>query len=106
MMLRAMAPIAPHLAEELWNRGGYEGSVHAASWPTADQAALVSETITWAVQVNGKVRGQVELATDADVADVIAAAKADPNVARHVGDATIRREIVVPGKLINLVVAN
>ena len=102
--LRMLAPIAPHLAEELWHRAGDASSVHAAAWPEVDASALVVDAIDLVVQVNGKVRGQVTVAADAADADVIAAAKAEPNVARYLEDATVRREIVVPGKLVNLVV--
>ncbi|MDR9391256.1 MAG: leucine--tRNA ligase [Trueperaceae bacterium] len=102
--LRMLAPIAPHLAEELWHRAGEASSVHAATWPEVDASALVVDAIDLVVQVNGKVRGQVTVAADAPDADVVAAAKAEPNVARYLEDATVRREIVVPGKLVNLVV--
>ena len=102
--LRMLAPIAPHLAEELWHRAGEAASVHVATWPEVDRSALVVDAIDLVVQVNGKVRGQVTVAADAPDADVIAAAKAEPNVARYLEDATVRREIVVPGKLVNLVV--
>jgi leucyl-tRNA synthetase len=104
LMLRLLAPIAPHLAEELWHRAGEAGSVHRASWPEADADALVETQIELVVQVNGKVRGRVTVAADAPQDEVLAAAKADANVARYLEGATLRREIVVPGKLVNLVV--
>ena len=105
MMLRMLAPIAPHLAEELWHRGGESGSVHVASWPTFDEAALVADELELVVQVNGKVRARLTVPADVSEAQAIAAAKADPNVAKYLSNATIRREIYVPGKLVNLVVS-
>ena len=99
-----LAPIAPHLAEELWHRTGFEDSVHTQSWPDYDPKALVSDTVTIAVQVNGKRRGEVEVPKDADKAAVLAAAKSESNVARYIENADIVREIVVPGRLVNLVV--
>ncbi|MDT3682686.1 MAG: leucine--tRNA ligase [Truepera sp.] len=103
-LLLLLAPIAPHVTEELWHRLGHEDSVHLQAWPTYDPAALVATTVTLAVQVNGKLRGQVEVNATDDQATVLAAAKGDPNVARHLEGKTIVREIVVPGKLVNFVV--
>ena len=99
-----LAPIAPHLAEELWHRAGHEDSVHTQSWPDYDPKALLSDTITIAVQVNGKRRGEVEVPKDADKDAVLAAAKSESNVARYIENADIVREIVVPGRLVNLVI--
>ena len=99
-----LAPIAPHLAEELWRRAGFDDSVHTQSWPDYDPKALISDTITIAVQVNGKRRGEVEVPKDADKATILAAAKSESNVARYIENADIVREIVVPGRLVNLVV--
>ncbi|MBA2667093.1 MAG: leucine--tRNA ligase [Trueperaceae bacterium] len=99
-----LAPIAPHIAEELWHRLGHTTSVHLERWPEPDRAALVRDTVTYAVQVNGKLRGEIELGAEAPKDDVLRAAKAVPNVARYVEGGSIVREIVVPGKLVNLVV--
>ncbi|HRP46415.1 MAG TPA: class I tRNA ligase family protein [Trueperaceae bacterium] len=103
-LLLLLAPIAPHITEELWRRLGHKESVHLQTWPTFDPAALVADTLTLAVQVNGKLRGQVEVSASADDASILAAAKAEPNVARYVGESQIVREIVVRGKLVNLVI--
>lgn len=99
-----MAPFAPHIAEELWQQLGYEGSVHLTLWPTYDEQLLVSNTMTIVVQVNGKLRANVVLAADASKDDVLAAAKADEKVAGFIADALVRKEIYVPGKLVNIVV--
>ena len=102
-LIKMLAPIAPHIAEELWQRSGHDGFVHEQSWPSYEESALVKDSVVIAVQVNGKLRGQVEVAADADKETVIAAAKAELNVARYLGGEVVR-EIVVPGKLVNLVV--
>jgi leucyl-tRNA synthetase len=98
-----IAPYAPHLAEELWSRRGNKTSVHLEPWPAYDPALIVRDTITIAVQVNGKLRGQVEVASDADKDTILQIAKAEPNVAKHLSGEIVR-EIVVPGKLVNVVV--
>jgi len=103
-LLLLLAPIAPHIAEELWERLGFGGSVHQQRWPAYDEAALVQDSVTIAVQVNGKRRGEVTVPKDADKEAVLAAAKAEPNVARYVEGAQVVREIVVPGRLVNIVV--
>lgn len=98
-----LAPYAPHLAEELWNRTGHTTSVHTESWPAYDSSKIVRDTVTIAVQVNGKLRGQVEVAADADKDTILQTAKAEPNVVKYL-TGEIVREIVVPGKLVNVVV--
>jgi len=102
--LLLLAPITPHIAEELWERSGHTGSVHLQSWPEHDPAALVQDTVQLAVQVNGKVRGQVQVPADADQDAILAAARAEDNVARYLEGATVVREIVVPGRLVSFVV--
>ena len=100
-----ISPVAPHLAHELWELLGSDPPLTAAAWPAVDESALVQTTVTLAVQVNGKLRGQVEVAADAGQADILAAAKAEDNVAKHMEGKTVRKEIVVPGKLVNIVVS-
>jgi leucyl-tRNA synthetase len=96
-------PFAPHVACELWQRLGGE-RLWNVPWPAADPTMLVSETVVYAVQVNGKLRGQVEVPPDAEKESVLAAARAVPNVAAHIDGASVVKEIVVPGRLVNLVV--
>jgi leucyl-tRNA synthetase len=98
-----LSPFAPHLGEELWHRLGHEDSLTYREWPAYDERALAVETITIAVQVAGKTRGTIELPVDVSEKAAIAAAKADPKIARHLEGKTIRREIYVPGRLVNLV---
>jgi leucyl-tRNA synthetase len=102
--LRMLSPFAPHLAEELWHRLGHEGSVGRAPWPEADGSLLVEETLTLAVQVNGKRRSEITVPADADPEAVEAVALGDEKVQRHLDGATPRKVIVVPGRLVNIVV--
>ena len=96
-------PYAPHVAEELWTVLGHE-RLWEAPWPEADESQLVRETFELVVQVNGKVRDrfQVEAALSED--ELVARALASPKVQSHVDGATVRKTIVVPGKLVNVVV--
>jgi leucyl-tRNA synthetase len=98
-----LAPLAPHLGEELWQRLGHAESLVRAPWPIADPAFLVVDEIELSVQVSGKLRDRVRVPTDADEATALAAALASENVAKHLGAASPRRVIYVPGRLINLV---
>ena len=100
-----IAPFAPHLAEELNQRlGNNDGVFESAVWPSYDPAKLIEEQLEIVVQVQGKVRGQVQVAADADEGTVTKAALANENVSRFLDGKTIRKTIYVPGKLINLVV--
>ena len=102
--VRLLAPFAPHLAEELWERLGGTGFVSLASWPVADPALLTSDTIKIVVQVNGKKRDDVVVPADADEAAVRAAALASERVRALLEGRTPKKVIVVPGRLVNLVV--
>ncbi len=102
IFLRLLAPFAPHLAEELWSAAGESGSVHLAPWPQADASLLSKRTITMAVQVNGKVRGTVEVPFDADEADVMAKAEADPAIKAHLDKMARNKVIFVRNKIINI----
>jgi len=102
--LRILSPFAPHIAEELWEKLGHTTSIAHEPWPEVDESALQLDEIEIAVQVNGKVRAKIKVPASADKDAMLAAAKADDNVARHLEGKTLRREIVVPGRLVNLVV--
>ena len=97
-----VAPFAPHLAEELWRRMGHEESLAYEPFPVADPALVAAETVTYPVQVNGKVRGRVEVAADAGEDEVRAAALAE--VASHLAGREPRKVIVVPGRMVSVVV--
>jgi leucyl-tRNA synthetase len=101
---RLLAPFAPHIGEELWEALGHDSSVFDASWPTYDEAMLREDEVVMVVQVNGRVRGKIQVARDAGEDVLFDRALADDGVRAHIGDKPIRRKIVVPGKLINLVV--
>jgi leucyl-tRNA synthetase len=92
------------MAEELWQRLGNETSLAYEPWPTVEEKWLVDESIKLAVQVNGKVRSTISVPADASKEAIIEAAKADEKVDRHVEGKEIRREIYVPGRLVNIVV--
>ncbi len=98
-----VAPLAPHLAEELWSRLGHPTSSAWASFPVADPAYLVDDTVQIAVQVNGKVRAQLDVPADADAAALEAVALADPRIAELLTGKTVRKVIAVPGRLVNVV---
>jgi leucyl-tRNA synthetase len=104
ILIRVLAPITPHLSHVLWQELKMPGELLDAPWPKVDESALVSAIQVLVVQVNGKLRSQVEVAPDADEAVIREAALADDKVARHVGDKPVRKIIVVPGKLVNIVI--
>ena len=99
-----LAPLAPHVAEELWRRLGHEESLAHGPFPQADPSYLLTDTVEYPVQVNGKVRGHVTVSADADQSAVQAAALGDEKVAAFLAGATPKKIIVVPGRLVNLVV--
>jgi leucyl-tRNA synthetase len=99
-----LSPIVPHAAEALWQALGHAGAVVDERWPELDAAALVQDTIEIVVQVNGKLRGRVQMPAGADEAAARAAALADPGVAKFVAGQAVRKLIYVPGKLVNVVV--
>ena len=103
-LLILLNPFAPHITEELWQQCGYEGQLAHAKWPEFDEAKCVEDTVEIAVQVNGKLRAKLTVATGAAKEDAIAAAKAEPNVAKALEGKTICKEIYVPGKLVNIAV--
>jgi leucyl-tRNA synthetase len=99
-----MAPLTPHIAEELWSLLGHEDSLAYAAFPVADERFLVADTVEYPIQVNGKVRSRITVAADASPADVEAAALADEKVAGALSGRPPRKLIVVPGRLVNVVV--
>lgn len=102
-LVQLLAPFAPHITEELWADLGHEGSVHISNWPVHDESYLVQHVIKIAVQVNGKLRGEIEVPHDATQETIEAEAKTHENVASYLnGD--IKKVIYVPGKILNFVV--
>jgi len=102
-MTKMLAPIAPHMCHVLFKELGHEELILDAPWPEVDESALVRDSITIVVQVNGKMRGKIEMPANIDKDGAIAAAKADANVQKFLEGKTVRKEIYVPGKLVNIV---
>ncbi len=100
-----LAPIVPHITQSLWEALGEKGLLIDASWPGTDETALVQESIELIVQVNGKLRARINVAADAAEEDIRTAALGDSNVQRFTGEGEIRKVIIVPGRLVNIVVA-
>ncbi|WP_336366274.1 leucine--tRNA ligase [Marinobacter sp. C2H3] len=98
-----LSPIVPHVCHALWQVLGHEIPVVDAEWPVADEKAMVRSQITVVLQVNGKVRGKADVPVDMAKADLEALALANENVQRFIDDKTVRKVIVVPGKLVNVV---
>jgi leucyl-tRNA synthetase len=99
-----LAPLAPHTAEELWQLLGHDQTLAYEPWPSYDPALLKDDEIEIPVQVNGKLRGKVVVPAGADGAQIEAAARGDERIAALLEGKTIRKVVVVPGKLVNFVV--
>jgi len=104
ILLKVLSPVAPHVCHALWRRLGFAGELLDSGWPRVDRAALVRDSVLMVVQVNGKKRGEIEVPTGADESAVREAALANPQVQRHTDGKALRKCILVPGKLVNLVV--
>ncbi|WZY00739.1 leucine--tRNA ligase [Bacillus sp. FSL W7-1360] len=102
--VKLLSPVAPHLAEELWQRLGYRETIAYAEWPTYDEALLVDNEVEVVVQINGKVKVKLMMAKDVSREDMAEIAQADEKVQTAIGDKTVRKIIAVPGKLVNIVV--
>jgi leucyl-tRNA synthetase len=102
-VLTVLAPMTPHVCEELWKVAGYQNLVCAQPWPEYDEKAMVRDEVTVVVQVNGKLRSRLNVAADAPKDEVEKLALADENIIRHTEGKTIRKVVVVPGKLVNIV---
>jgi leucyl-tRNA synthetase len=102
-LVAMVAPIAPHIAEELWERLGHEGGIAYVDFPVADESHLVEDTVTYPVQINGKVRGRIEVAAGADEETVKAAALAEEKVAANLAGKDVKKVIVVAGKMVSIV---
>jgi leucyl-tRNA synthetase len=103
-LVRLLGPMTPHLAEEMWRRLGHETLLTDTPWPEVDDALIVDDTVTLAIQVSGKLRGKIDVAAGVDEEAAVSAALAVPNVAAAINDRTIRKTVFVPDKLVNFVV--
>jgi leucyl-tRNA synthetase len=102
-LVQLVSPFAPHVAEELWETLGGTTSVFEAGWPSYDPALVAEERATMAVQVNGKTRGTITVSKTATQDEAVAAALADPGIAKYV-TGPIRKVVFVPGRLVNILV--
>lgn len=103
-LLVLMAPFAVHVSEELWEQLGHEDSVHKATWPILDEQWLVEDTITYPIAINGKTRATVDFPADITKEDLEKAAPTLPEIQRYLEGVTIRKVIIVPGRMVNIVV--
>ena len=99
-----LSPFAPHLSEELGSRLGNKGTLAAGPWPVHDEAMLAPERVEIPVQIGGKVRGRLSVPVDADRGEIETAALADERIAALLEGKTVRKVVVVPGKIVNIVV--
>ena len=102
--LQLLAPFAPHIAEELWERCGEQSSIIDAGWPKADPSKCIRDELKIIIQVNGKLRDEICVSTDASREDILERAKSAPRAVPFLAKGTIAKEIYVPGKLVNFVV--
>jgi leucyl-tRNA synthetase len=103
-LAKILSPFAPHLAEEVYSMLGYENLISLEKWPEYDEAKTIDDTVQMPVQINGKVRSVIGIPNGADKDTILTMAKADDKVAQAIDGKTIVKEIVVPGKIINIVV--
>jgi len=103
-MMQLLAPLAPHITEELWQQTGHEGSIHNSDWPEYNEEMTKGESFTLVVQVNGKVRERIEVAANTSEQDIRTLVLGNARVGSFIGDSTVQKVIYIPGKLVNVVV--
>jgi leucyl-tRNA synthetase len=99
-----LAPYAPHMAEELWSKFSGEGSIHNTTWPAYDAGKVITGTVKMAVQVNGKMRGVIEVTPDESEEAIQQKALADEKVKAAIGGQEIKKIIIIPQKIVSIVV--
>jgi leucyl-tRNA synthetase len=104
LLLRLLSPMTPHITHQLWRDLGYGDDILNAPWPQPDATALVQDEIDLVVQVNGKKRGSVRVPREADSKTIEAITLADDEIARSIGGKAVKKFVVVPGRLVNVVV--
>ena len=103
-LVQLLAPFAPHITEELWEELGQSGSVHISRWPAWDESLIAEEIITLAIQINGKVRSEINTPADITEKDAIEAAKKDEKIAQLLSGKSVKKAIYVPGRIVSLVI--
>jgi leucyl-tRNA synthetase len=103
-LLLMLAPFAPYITEDLWQRLGKPYSIHQQAFPQADPDLLIREKVSVALQINGRTRGQLELSPNASEEEAVAAAKQLPSVQSQLREASIKRVVYVPSRIINIVI--
>ena len=103
-LIKLLSPICPHMCEEIWEVLGHNNTIAYEPWPTFDEAKTADDTVEMVVQVNGKLKGKINVAKDTDKDAVLALAKTDEKVAEAISGKTVVKEIVVPNKIVNIVV--
>ena len=98
-----LAPMAPHVSEELWQKHNHEFSVHTQSWPTWDDEIAADEIFTMVVQINGKVRDKIVVPVSIEEDEAHKTALSSPKISAYLENSTLRRIIYIPGKLVNIV---
>jgi len=104
VLVRVLAPVTPHICHALWEVLAMDGELLDATWPVVDPLALQREQVQLVVQINGKLRAEIEVAADAKDNEIQVIALADPRISRHIGNAAVRKFVIVPGRLVNIVV--
>src|SRR5690606_13311958 len=104
IVLLALSPVVPHFCHVLWQHLGHQNPIINQPWPAVDESALVQDELQMVVQVNGKLRGKITVARESDRETLEKLALADANVQKHIEGLTVRKIIVVPEKLVNIVV--
>jgi leucyl-tRNA synthetase len=105
-MMQLLAPLAPHITEELWQQTGHDGSIHVSEWPSFDEAMTQDSTFTLVIQVNGKIRDRIEVPATISENEVRKIAMSNEKAIAFIGDATVQKVIYIPGRLINIVARN
>jgi len=102
-MVLMLSPIVPHITQQLWQELGHQQQIVDVTWPQCDDSALVRDEIELVVQVNGKLRAKINVPANADKDSIEAAALADEKIISNIAGKTVRKVIVVPGRLVNIV---
>ena len=104
ILVRVLSPITPHICHQLWQVLEMEEELLNTDWPTVDSSALISEKVMLIIQINGKLRAKIEIEADADDKKIQEAVLSEPQISRRIENAPIKKFVIVPGRLVNIVV--